>query len=159
MVKIPSPVQNYVMLWLLSLGSSIVLIVVSAFVYLIEGADAKGSISQYFILMFNATATSFILLTMIPLGAMIILFIVIWNAIAPFAAPLLAGAVNFFAQIAVGLANMVFINITYTEITISPETVDITESVGAVIDFLDALRKFLMGAATEGTFGSGRWNY
>lgn len=173
MVSIPSPIGNYLMLWAISLGSSIGLMLVAAVIYLLTG-KTEG-VTSLFILMFNATATTFILLTMIPAGLFILLFSIIWNAGAPILAPILGAIWNFFAGLVIGMINiMPLVDIPFrplTFVTTMPSTfvqisnrgtiyieianIDVAEAIGAVTSFLDALRQFLIGAATGGESGTG----
>jgi len=172
LVSIPSPVGNYLMLWFISLGSSIGLMLVAAVIYMVTGKE--DGLTEIFILMFNATATSFILLTMIPAGLFILIFSILWNAGAPIVAPIMGALWNFFAGIFIGIMNILpFVNVPFRPLTfvssmpslliqlanrgtiyIEIANIDVVEAIGAVTSFLSALREFLIGVAT-GDSGSG----
>lgn len=170
MVSIPSPMQNYVMLWGISLGSSVGLMVIAAALYLITGSDA--GVTGLFILMFNATATSFILLTMIPVGIFILIFGVVFNGLAPLLAPIGAALWNFGAEFIIGIVNsipLLGIDINFLPIqfvtTVNPNitsyiqlsvpTIDVESAILATTNFLLALQGFLIDQATGGTSDSG----
>lgn len=173
MVSIPSPVQNYVMLWLISLGSSIGLMLVAAMIWIITGGDVQ--ITSIFVLMFNATASTFILLTMIPVGIFILVFGVLFNALAPILAPVAASLWNFFGNLIVGLLNALpFVSLTFSEVTFvtqMPSTlvqlanrgtvylvvpqINVVDTIGATVEFLNALRQFLIVSATDASVASG----
>ena len=165
MVSIPSPVQNYLMLWGISLGSSIGLMFVAALIYIITG-ESSG-VTELFILMFNATATSFILLTMIPVGVFILIFGVSFNALAPLIAPIFAALWNFGAELIVAIINAVplidldiafapiqFVSVIsafpvdYIQLTVP--TINITEAIDGVTSLLTTLQAFMIDAATGG---------
>lgn len=165
MVAIPSVMQNYMMLWLVSLGSSIGLMLVAAAIFLITG---DSEVTSLFILMFNATAASFILLTMIPVGIFILIFGTLFNAAAPIVAPVMASVWNFFGEFIAGIFNVPFDSVTFvTQVSrysrageLVIPTINVAETIEAVISFLVALQGFLIDAATGGTAqsGSGTFN-
>jgi len=176
LVSIPSPVGNYLMLWFISLGSSMALMGVAAVIYMITG-KTEG-LTEIFILMFNGSATIFILLTMIPAGLFILIFAIVWNAGAPIVAPMLGALWNFFAGLIIGLANLALgllnVNIPFRPLTFVSEMpnlaiqlinsktiylviadIEVTEAIAAVTSLLAALKDFLIETATGGNSGSG----
>jgi len=170
MVSIPSPVQNYLLLWGISLGSSVGLMFVAAAIYMVTGKTT--GLTEIFVLMFNATATSFILLTMIPVGIFILVFGVTFNALAPLLAPIGAAIWNFMADFIIGFINLIpAVDIAYTPIQfvlviptgvvdyipLQVPVINITEAITGLTEMLAALQEFLIEEVTGGNSGSGTW--
>lgn len=79
-------VGGYYTFWLMGLGSSIVMLLVS---FIISIFTNDATILQMVYFLYNASVSIFIVITLVPVGIFLLVAVPVWNAINDFVAPIL----------------------------------------------------------------------
>jgi hypothetical protein len=138
-------IKSYYMVWVIALASSIGFYLVSAIVALfVTPADVATMAVYDFILsstalLFNTTASGFILLTMIPIAGAVIIVGLAYNIAAPTLLPFLGAILDPWMY---GLMNL--FGGTHTPIASSYVFFDIATTIDSVVKVLESVKGLLI---------------
>lgn len=132
---------GYLKLWLLSMGSVFLML----FVAMIVAQVADESTIVLFILVYDGSVGLFIILTMLPIGAGVILFVLLYNGFIPIMQPMMQTILDIFVPIFSGIfVNIGVIDAQVAAHPIAPASLDVMEFVNALTGFMHAFTDFLL---------------
>lgn len=82
---------GYFSIWVIGMGSSIIMLLVA---FLVSMFTNEGTILNFMYFLYNSTVSIFILLMAVPIGLAMVVIIPLWNMINDFIAPLLAVVID-----------------------------------------------------------------
>ena len=147
-MAITDVVGGYVKLWVLSMGSVFLML----FVTLIVSQIADESVTTLFILAYNGSVGLFIIMCGLPVGFFVIIWVLLYNSLAPIMQPMAQAMLDLFVPIFSGMfVNLGILDAIVFAHPIAPASLNITESISAVTGLINAFAQFLLETGLETT--------